>query len=140
MGGTFNTTAASSVTIVNAVGDSIANYGIYWQVAGATVFGADTLFEGNLFSNSTIVTGAGVQVDGRLLTATSTIGLAPGDSIDFVGANSGYAGGLAFSGAGSTITAVPEPLAVLWLTPLSALGLVIWRRQKRAIPHSKTLR
>lgn len=130
MDSTFNTTASASVTFLNAVGDSVANYGVFWQVAGATVFGADTLFKGNLVSGSTIGLGAGVQVEGRLLTATGTIGLAT-DTIDFVGAASGYSGGLEYVDSGSTLTAiaVPEPATYALFTGLLTLAIVVIRRR-----------
>ena len=137
IGTTFNTTASSVVTITNAVGDSAANYGIFWQVAGASVFGANTQFLGNLVSGSTIGLGAGVQVDGRLLTATGTIGLAT-DTIDFIAADSGYSGGLAYVDSGSTITAVPEPATYALIAGLVMAAAVVVRR-RRVIIRSAVL-
>lgn len=133
MATTFNTTASSSVTFMNTVGDPVANYGLFWQVTGATVFGASTLFKGNLLDGSTIDLGAGVQVNnGRLLTATGTIGLAT-DTINFAGANSGYSGGLAFVDTGSSLTAIPELGTYALFAGAAALALGVWRRRSRAI-------
>lgn len=128
MDSTFNTTAGSSVTFVHALGDSAANYGVYWQVAGASVFGANTLFKGNLISGSTIGLGAGVEVVGRLLTGTGTIDLA-GDTINYISASSGYSGGLAFSGAGTSLMSVPEPSTYALITGLVMLSAVMIRRR-----------
>jgi type VI secretion system secreted protein VgrG len=126
--GTFNTTAGTSVTIINSVGGSVASYGLFWAVTGATVFGANTMFEGNLLDGSTIGFGAGVHIDnGRALTATGTIGLAT-DTINFVGADSGYSGGLAFDGG--SVVAVPEPAATSVLIA-GFLGLIVGIRRIR---------
>ena len=126
---TFNTTASTSVTIINSVGNSADNYGIFWQVAGATVFGANTVFLGNVVSASTIDLGAGVAIDGRLLTATGTIGLAT-DTIDFIAADSGYSGGLAYVDSGSTLTAVPEPATYALIAGLVMSAAVVIRRRR----------
>ena len=133
MGTTFNTTASSTVTFINTVGDPVANYGLFWQVTGATVFGANTLFSGNLLDASTIDLGAGVQVgNGRLLTATGTIGLAT-DTINFAAANSGYSGGLAFVDSGSSLTAIPEPGTYALLAGAAVLALGVWRRRSQVV-------
>lgn len=129
MASTFNTTASKTVTFINTVGDPVANYGLFWQVSGATVFGASTMFEGNLLVGSTIDLGAGVHIDhGRALTATGTIGLAT-DTIDFITAASGYSGGLAFVGASNVITAVPEPATYAFFAGVIALATVVIRRR-----------
>jgi len=132
MDSTFNTTANTSVTIINSAGNSADNYGIFWQVGGAAVFGANTLFLGNMLSASTIDLGAGVQVDGRLLTATGTIGLAT-DTIDFIAADSGYSGGLGYVDSGSTLTAVPEPATYALIAGLVMSAAVVIRRRRASV-------
>lgn len=129
MDSTFNTTASTTVSIINAVGNSAADYGIFWQVAGATVFGANTVFKGNLISGSTIGLGAGVQIDGRLLTATGTIGLAT-DTINYIAADSGYSSGLAYVDSGSTLTSVPEPATYALIAGLVMSAAVVIRRRR----------
>lgn len=131
MGSTFNTTASKTVTFINTVGDSVANYGVFWAVTGATVFGANTAFEGNLLDGSTIGFGNLATINnGRALTATGTIGLDT-NTINFIAANSGYSGGLAFDGSGNVI-AVPEPVTSALIGALAALGLAFWRRRRAA--------
>ena len=131
-GATFNTTAGTSVTIINSVGGSVASYGLFWAVTGATVFGANTMFEGNLLAGSTIGFGAGVHIDNGRALAAGTIGLAT-DTINFVGANSGFSGGLAFDSGGNVVpSAIPEPATSALIAALGALGFAFWRRRRAA--------
>lgn len=129
VGSTFTSAASASVIFTNLTANSVANDGVFWRVGTTTVFGADTAFAGNLLSGSTIAFGAGASISqGRALTGSNTMTL-DSNAIDFIGANSGYSGGLAFSGAGNTITAVPEPSTYALLAGLLTLGIVVIRRR-----------
>jgi hypothetical protein len=132
IGSTLTTAAASSVTFVNLAANSAANDGVFWQVGSTTVLGANTAFEGNILSGTTLNLGTSVTINqGRALTGSNTITL-DSDTINFVAANSGYSGGLAFSGSGNTISAIPEPATSALIAAAGALGLVVWRRRRAA--------
>ena len=111
IGTTFDVAASSNVVITNAVGGSVANYGLFWQIGAAATVGVGATLEGNFLGGTTYTFGTGATIsNGRALAgATGTIGLAS-NTIDFIAANSGYSGGLAFDGGGNVV-AVPEPAA-----------------------------
>lgn len=132
IGSTLTTAAASSVTFVNQAANSVATNGLFWQVGSTTTFGANTAFEGNVLGGTTFTLGAGATIaHGRLLSGTGSTITLDSNTIDFIAADSGYSGGLMFDGGAIVATAIPEPAAVLWLAPLSALGLALWRRRAR---------
>lgn len=132
IGSTLTTAASSSVTFINPAANSVANNGLFWQIGTATTIGAGTTFLGNALGGTTFDVGSGATVtQGRLLTGTGTITLAS-DSVDFVGASSGYSGGLAFTGAGNTISAIPEPSTYALFAACAALGVAAWRRRRVA--------
>ena len=130
IGTTFDVAASSNVVITNAVGGSVANYGLFWQIGAAATVGAGATLEGNFLGGTTYTFGTGATIsNGRALAgATGTIGLAS-NTINFIGADSGYSGGLAFDTGGSVV-AVPEPAATSVLIA-GLLGLVVGVRRIR---------
>lgn len=131
VGSTFTSAADSSVVFANLAANSSVNNGVFWQVGSTVVLGADTVMEGNLLANTSIVMSDGASIaHGRALTGVNTMTL-DGNAIDFGAPNAGYSGGLAFADAGNTITAVPEPAAASMLAGLAILGLSIIRRGNR---------
>ncbi|MFA5264990.1 MAG: ice-binding family protein [Opitutaceae bacterium] len=110
IGTTLDTAAGAKVVFTNLAANSVANDGLFWQVGSTTVLGADTTFEGNVLGGTTFTIGANATINhGRVLTGTDVMTFAGGNTIDFIAADSGYSGGLAFDGGGSNIVAVPEP-------------------------------
>jgi hypothetical protein len=131
IGSTFTAAASASVVLTNLAANAVANDGVFWQVGSTTVLGAGASLVGNILGGTTFDFGSGATIlEGRALTAAGTATL-DGNSVDFIGLNSGYSGGLAYDGGGNVVpvTAVPEPAAFLWLAPLAALGFAGWRRR-----------
>jgi len=58
---------------------------------------------------------------GRALPGSGTITLV-NNSFDFVGASSGYGGGLAFVDSGNTLTAIPGPSTYAFFAGAAALA------------------
>ncbi|MDI1247295.1 MAG: ice-binding family protein [Lacunisphaera sp.] len=130
IGSTLTTAATSAVTLVNTTGDSVANYGLFWQVGSTTAFGAGTAFKGNVLSGTTITFGTGAAISqGRAMTGSNTMTL-DGNQIDFIAANSGYSGGLTYDGGGNIVAAaIPEPSTYALFAGLLTLALVVVRRR-----------
>lgn len=129
IGSTFTTATGSSVVFTNLAPNSVVNDGLFWQVGTTTAFGANTTFLGNVLGGTTISFGAGTTINyGRALTGSNTITL-DSNAIDFIGANSGYSGGLAFVDSGTTLTAIPEPSTYALLAGLATLAMVVVRRR-----------
>jgi len=130
VGSTLTTAASSAVTLINPAGDSVANYGLFWQVGTTTAFGAGTMFKGNVLGGTTINFGTGAAISqGRALTGSNTMTL-DGNTIDFIAANSGYSGGLAYDGGGNIIAAaIPEPSTYALFAGLLTLAMVVVRRR-----------
>jgi hypothetical protein len=133
IGSTLTTAANAVVMFANLAPNSTVNDGLFWRVGTTTTFGAGTVFEGNVLGGTTFDFGTGVTInDGRALTGTDAMTL---DSayVNFIAADSGYSGGLAFTGAGSSISAVPEPATYSLLMGGSALAMLALRRRR---PHA----
>ncbi len=139
IGSTLTTAAGSAVTFVNLAPGGVANNGLFWQVGTTTTVGANTVLQGNFLGGTTFdfLSGASIGA-GRALTATGTITLAS-NSFDFVGASSGFSGGLGFVDSGNSLTAVPEPSTYALLLGGAALTAVIVRRRLRRPSSSSNL-
>lgn len=133
IGSSLAAAASSTVTFVNFGSNAGSDLGVFWN-AGTTIgLGDGNLLAGNYLAGTSITFGNLAHGGGRAL-AQSAITL-DNDQINSFGGPGGgdLTGGLTFAANGTTVvpSAIPEPAAVLWLAPLSALGLVIWRRSVR---------
>lgn len=131
IGSTFNTAAGSSVVLTNLAANSVVNDGIFWRVGTTTALGANSSISGSILSGTTINFGAGAAINyGRALTGSNTMTL-DSNTVNFVGSNSGYSGGLGFVDSGSTIGAIPEPSTYALLAGCMTLAVVAIRRRRR---------
>lgn len=72
IGGTFTTGAPGGNLILT--GGAKAN-NVYWRTGGATVFGSNTRFAGNVFAWPQINLGTGADITGRLFSVTEQVTL-----------------------------------------------------------------
>jgi len=129
VGSTFTTAADATVTFINTTGDSVANYGLFWQIGSTVVTGANTALQGNLLAGTTINFGAGTTIShGRAMTGSNTITL-DNNAIDHILANSGYSGGLTYLDGGNTIVAIPEPGTYALFAGVLTLAVAVIRRR-----------
>ncbi|MDP1580402.1 MAG: ice-binding family protein [Candidatus Didemnitutus sp.] len=130
IGSTFDTAAGSSVVFTNLAANSVVNDGIFWRVGTTTFLGANSVLVGNILGGTTINFGAGAAINyGRALTGSNTMTL-DSNTIDFVGSNSGYSGGLGFVDSGTTIAPIPEPSTYALLAGCMTLAFVVIRRRR----------
>lgn len=131
--GTALTTAVNStVTMINLGTNGGSDTGIFWNAGAEIVVGDSNTMLGNLISGTSITFGINADFSGRAL-AGAAVSFSGAAAQDVFGGPDGssYNGGLTYDGLGNVVpvAAVPEPAAVLWLTPLGALGFVIWRKR-----------
>lgn len=130
IGSTFTTAANSKVTFINQAANSVVNDGLFWRVATTTTIGARTSFAGNLLGQGTISLGDVATISqGRVLGNIINL---DDNEIDFVAADSGYSGGLAFVGPGDEIAAVPEPAATVFVVS-GLMMLFVLAKRSRAV-------
>ncbi|WP_365868109.1 ice-binding family protein [Arsukibacterium sp.] len=72
IGGTF-TTGAPGGNLILTGGAQASN--VYWRTGGATVFGSNTSFAGNVFAWPQINLGTGAEITGRLFSVTEQVTL-----------------------------------------------------------------
>jgi len=120
--------------IIENPGSNPASDGVFWDVASSVTVGLDDMILGNyLAGTGSITLGAGMTGSSRFL-AHAAVSLVPAGSALSISSTAGngnsYDGGLKYAGPGNTnLVVIPEPAAFLWLAPLGAMGLVLWRRK-----------
>ena len=128
----LTTAINSTVTFINFGSNAGSDLGVFWNASTTIGIGDTNTIAGNYLAGTSITFGNLVHGGGRGL-ALSAITL-DNDQINAFGGPGGgdLTGGLTL-GPGNTVipSSIPEPAAVLWLAPLAALGLVIWRRSVR---------
>ena len=129
IGTALTTAAGASVTVINPGSNGGSDDGIFWDAGSAITFGATNQIEGNYLAGTSITFGNGTAGSGRAL-ALAGITL-DNNQLNALGGPGGsdWTGGLTYDLSGNVVPNVPEPAAVLWLTPLSAIGFAIWRRR-----------
>jgi len=131
IGTTLTTGANANISLINPGTNSGMDDGIYWDAGMGITFGADDLIVGNFLAGTAITFGDGTNGSGRALGQTivtlsnNQFDSAPG------GSPSGWDSGLKYDTLGNVVP-VPEPAAVLWLTPLGVMGFGLWRRRRGA--------
>jgi hypothetical protein len=127
IGSTLTTAADSNVTMINLGSNGGSDDGVFWDAGTSITFGAGSQILGNYLAGSTVTLDSTAGGDGRALAQTT---IALDDSIlNSQGGPEGsdYSGGLMYLPNGTIVpVVVPEPAASLWLTPLCALGVVLW--------------
>ena len=128
----LTTAINSTVTFINFGSNAGSDLGVFWNASTTIGIGDANTIAGNYLAGTSITFGNLVHGGGRGL-ALSAITL-DNDQINAFGGPGGgdLTGGLTL-GPGNTVipSSIPEPAAVLWLAPLGALGLAIWRRSAR---------
>ncbi len=139
--GTADVAGASSVTLINTGPGGGSGDGIFWVTQAGITIGAGSTVLGNYLAGTSISDdGAGGGSGGVRflaqagLTVAAPAGVAPPSQFNSTGGPNGsdWAGGLVYNQSGAVVpTPVPEPAAFLWLVPLGAMGLVLYRRSRQ---------
>ncbi len=133
IGTSLTTTANSMVSIINAP-DGGSSDGIFWDAQASITIGAGNTLLGNYLAGVSLTYGGtATGAEGVRSLAQADLTLA-GNAVDSHGGPGGsdWTGGLEYNNVGAVVP-VPEPAAFLWLMPLGAMGLVIWRRRTVAM-------
>jgi hypothetical protein len=125
------TTAPSSIVqVIDTGSNGGSDDGIFWDAGSTIVINTGNTIEGNYLAGTSITFDTSSQGYGRAL-AVDAISLDT-NLININDPNGGdWTGGLTYNSIGDVVP-VPEPAAILWLAPIGALGVVIWRRRGRA--------
>ncbi len=128
----LTTSEDSAVVLENTVNNG-SGVGVYWNAyTGGITIGANSTVLGNYLAGTSITfDGLDSGLGGRLL-AQAGVSIATASDFNSTGnpGGSGYDAGLTYNPQGAVVPiTVPEPAAFLWLAPLSALGVVLWRRR-----------
>ncbi len=128
IGTNFTTAANSGVSVIHFSSAGGQDLGLFWNAQAEITSGANNQLAGNYLSGTSITFGTGSAGSGRGLAVAATT--LDANQLDARGGPAGgdWTGGLAYDGNGA-LTAIPEPAAILWLTPLMALGVALLRRR-----------
>jgi hypothetical protein len=126
----LTTSEDSSVVLENTVNNG-SGVGVYWNAyTGGITIGANSTVLGNYLAGTSVTfDGLDSGLGGRLL-AQAAVSISTASDFNSTGnpGGSGYDAGLMYNPQGAVVP-IPEPAAFLWLAPLGALGLVVWRRR-----------
>jgi len=127
IGSTLTTAVSSVVRVINEGSNGGSDDGIFWDAGSAIVIDTNNTILGNYLAETSITFDTSSQGYGRAL-AVDAITLDT-NIVNIQDPNGGdWTGGLTYDISGQVVP-VPEPAAFLWLAPLGALGLVLWRRR-----------
>ena len=130
IGTSFTSADSAIVRVINTGTQGGSDDGVFWDAVNAVVFGTDNTILGNYLAGSSITFTTGDHGSVRALAVQAiTLDTNIVSSQDPNGGD--WTGGLGYNESGQVVP-VPEPAAFLWLGPLGALSLVIWRRGSRA--------
>lgn len=133
IGTSLTTSAGSTVTLINPGTNGGSDDGIFWVAQSGITIGAGSTMLGNYLAGTSITFSGTTNASlGVRALAQAGITLDENEVNPFGGPGGGdFTGGLTYGPGGSVIplSNIPEPAALLWLLPLGALGLVLWRRR-----------
>ncbi len=132
IGTTLIASQNSAVVIENLGPGGGSGDGIFWNAGTGITIGPDSTILGNYLAGTSITFGGTTSGNGRAL-ARAAVTLDDTNILDPDGGppeGNDWDGGVMYNANGQVVPfIIPEPAALLWLMPLGALGLVLWRRQ-----------
>ena len=141
IGTSLTTTALSSVTLIDPGTNGGSDDGIFWVAeTGGITIGADSTMLGNYLAATSITYSGTTTASGGVRSLAEAAVTLDQNQVNPLGGPGGssFDGALMYAPGGAVVPLVniPEPAAFLWLAPLAALGLVIWRRRPAANKQS----
>ena len=133
MAETLITGANTNILLINSP-DNGKSDGLFWDVHTAITFGASSAEMGNYLAGTSITYGGTTTGSGARAFAQAAITLDSNSVNTQTPAGGDFTGALMYNSSGAVVPLViPEPAAFLWLAPLGAMGVAVWRRKRAGV-------
>jgi len=135
IGTSLTTSLGSTVNIINPGTNGGSDDGVFWDAeTGGITIGASSTMLGNYLAHTSITYSGTTNASGGVRSLAEAGVTLDQNIVNPMGGpgGSGYTGGLKYNQSGAVVP-IPEPAAFLWLAPLGAFGLVLWRRRGRGV-------